>query len=261
MKMWFPMLMLFFIQHAYASSDRNVTVLQTITRLPDTLAAKPVLRISGIVAPAGYKRIPLPVHSFGTWLRHQPLRHDKILRLYNGQPLPRQTHHYAVLDINIGRQNLLQCADAIIYFRASFLYQSKGHGAIVFTDDKGKRHQLPAVANARTFQRYLHTVFAYCNTASLAKQMKPIAMHELMPGDVWLRGGFPGHGAIVADMCENARGEKLYLLVQGFMPAQNIHVLRNFYEPSISPWYRLHRSYHTIYTPTYWFNSTEAKRF
>ena len=42
-------------------------------------------------------------------------------------------------------------------------------------------------------------------------------------GDVLIQGGSPGHAVIVVDMAENpATGEKLYLLAQSYMPAQDI---------------------------------------
>lgn len=37
-------------------------------------------------------------------------------------------------------------------------------------------------------------------------------------------------------MAENNKGEKIYLLAQGFMPAQDIHVLVNFVDTDLSPW-------------------------
>ena len=57
-----------------------------------------------------------------------------------------------------------------------------------------------------------------------------------MPGDVFVEGGFPGHAVIVLDVAENAHGERLFLLAQSYMPAQDMHVLR---APGCQhkPWY------------------------
>jgi hypothetical protein len=260
-RLFYPIAILLMTQHAHAANEQQRSFWQNRSRPADSIRTQSKNSIANIPAPRNYRRVPLPDHFFGGWLRKLPLRPDKTIRLYNGKPKQDQGMHHAVVDIPIGKQDLLQCADAIMYCRASYLYQSQQKASICFVDNTGRKHKLSPQANNSEFQQYLRTVFSYCNTASLSKQMKPIQFNELKPGDVLLRGGFPGHGALVADMCENAKGEKLFLLMQGFMPAQDIHVLRNFYEPSISPWYRLDTTYSMIYTPTYWFKSTEAKRF
>ncbi|MBN8129444.1 hypothetical protein J0J27_23340, partial [Vibrio vulnificus] len=49
---------------------------------------------------------------------------------------------------------------------------------------------------------------------------------------------FPGHAVLVADMAANpATGEKRFLLLQSYMPAQEIHVLKNPSAADGSPWY------------------------
>lgn len=260
-RLFYPIAILLMAQQTHAANEQQLSFWQNRSRPADTIRTKSKPNIGSIPTPRHYQRMALPENSFGSWLRKLPLRPDKTIRLYNGKPRQDQSIQHAVVDIPIGSEDILQCADAIIYCRARYLYQSKQMTAISFTDNRGKLYTLPVHAGEDAMQRFLRKVFSYCNTASLAKQMKPIRFSELKPGDVLLRGGFPGHGALVADMCENSKGEKLFLLMQGFMPAQDIHVLRNFYEPAISPWYRLDTSYTTIYTPTYWFKNTEAKRF
>ena len=71
-------------------------------------------------------------------------------------------------------------------------------------------------------------VFAYAGTYSLAHELKPAPLATLQIGDVFIKGGFPGHAVLVADVVENAQtGEKRFLLVQSYMPAQEMHVLKN----------------------------------
>ena len=65
-------------------------------------------------------------------------------------------------------------------------------------------------------------------------------MAELAAGDLFIKGGFPGHAVLVADVVENrATGERRFLLVQSFMPAQEMHVLKNPADADGSPWYPL----------------------
>ena len=78
-------------------------------------------------------------------------------------------------------------------------------------------------------------VFSYAGTLSLEKELKPVAnADDLKAGDVFIRGGSPGHCFIILDVAENAAHKKVFLLAQSFMPAQNIQVLQND-----SPWFTL----------------------
>ena len=53
-------------------------------------------------------------------------------------------------------------------------------------------------------------------------------------------------------MAENNNAEKIYLLAQGFMPAQDIHVLVNVVDTDLSPWYKVNEK-SIIHTPEYTF--------
>ncbi|MCB1180221.1 MAG: hypothetical protein KDK36_21765, partial [Leptospiraceae bacterium] len=46
---------------------------------------------------------------------------------------------------------------------------------------------------------------------------------------------------------------------QSYMPAQEIHILRNFTNPTISPWYEFPSS--TIRTPEWDFNDKDWAKF
>ena len=76
-------------------------------------------------------------------------------------------------------------------------------------------------------QRYLLPVFGYAGPLSLHRELCPVPLAEVRPGDVLIHGGRPGHAVLVA-VAENPRtGQRYLLLAQSYMPAQNIHVLRN----------------------------------
>ena len=90
--------------------------------------------------------------------------------------------------------------------------------------------------------------------------MKSIKFEEMKIGDVLIQGGHPGHAVMVMDMAENNSGEKIYLLAQSYMPAQEFHILKNPYQPEISPWYQLGSSIDII-TPEWSFSPNDLKRF
>ncbi len=81
-------------------------------------------------------------------------------------------------------------------------------------------------------------VFAYAGTYSLEHELKPVTAEAIEIGDVFVKGGFPGHAVLVADMASNPQtGERRFLLVQSYMPAQEMHVLKNPAASDGSPWY------------------------
>jgi len=83
----------------------------------------------------------------------------------------------------------------------------------------------------------------------------------MKPGDILIRGGAPGHAVIVVDMAEDKKGNKLFMLAQSYMPAQEIHVLKNNNNRSLSPWYSMAEIERVILTPEWSFSVTELKRF
>jgi hypothetical protein len=98
-----------------------------------------------------------------------------------------------------------------------------------------------------------------CGSASLQKQLRThVEMKNIEPGDVLIHGGFPGHAVIVMDVAANKQGSKIYLLAQSYMPAQDIHVLRNPSDKNLSPWYQVNDET-IIETPEYTFTKYELK--
>ncbi len=74
-----------------------------------------------------------------------------------------------------------------------------------------------------------------------------------------LKGGSPGHVVMIVDMCENEQGEKAFLFAQGYMPAQEFHVLKNPAHEE-NPWYYEGELTGSIRTPEYGFGEGCLKR-
>lgn len=202
----------------------------------------PFAKISEIPLPQGYYRISVEKNSFADWLRNLPLRKDKTVYLYNGQKKANQGAQYAVIDISTGKKDLQQCADAVMRLRAEYLYQQQRWSEISFVDNNGRDYRLAAATDRATFEKYLEKVFNWCGTASLEKQLHPISdPSRLLAGQVFVKGGYPGHAAIVVDVAINNLGEKIFLLANSYMPAQDIHVLLNPFDSSLSPWYSINK--------------------
>jgi hypothetical protein len=199
-----------------------------VNHAPLTVNSFTYAAVKNIPLPAGFERLPAADGSFAAWLRERPLKKSNTVYLYNGMPKRNQQAQFAVLDVTVGNENLQQCADAVMRLRAEYLYDRGLWDQIAFTDNNCKTYRYQNGKNRPAFEAYLQKVFSWCGTASLAKQLKPVSkMEAITPGDVLIKGGFPGHAVMVMDAAVNRKGEKIYLLAQSYMPAQDIHILKN----------------------------------
>jgi hypothetical protein len=219
-------------------------------------------RVSEIPPPEGFKRFNGKDSGFARWLRNVPVKKDKTVYLYNGQLKGNQDAQYAVLDIPVGRKDLQQCADAVMRMRASWLYSQGRYEEIRFADNNGRMYVCPPSPDSAAFERYLQTVYSYCGTLSLAQQLRSVNwFDDIQPGDVLIRGGSPGHAVIVMDVVVNDRKQKYYLLAQSYMPAQSIHILKNYASPDDGPWYNAQQANDLISTPEWNFYKNQLKRW
>lgn len=229
--------------------------------------------------PAGFARTE--TDSFGGFLRNLPLYpHGTKVKYYNGSLKNRDVYE-AVIDLDVGERDLQQCADAVIRLRAEYLYGLGRYDRIHFNFTNGFRADYDtwrhggrivvegnsarwvktagnAVNDYASFRRYLDIVFAYAGTLSLSGEMQKTAVGDMKIGDVFLD---PNHCVIVVDMAENkATGQKIFMIAQGYMPAQDIHILKNPRDTKISPWYPLDFG-EKLYTPEWTFSQDQLVRF
>lgn len=219
------------------------------------------LQIKNIPVPAGYKRIENEENSFGAWLENVALKKYKTVYKFDGTEKYNQTAQFAVLDISVGKKDLQQCADAVMRLRAEYLFAQKKFEEIVFRDNGSGVYTFSQPHNKENFAKYLEKVFGMCGTASLAKQLKQKKnFKDIKAGDVLIRGGFPGHAVMVMDVAENADGKRMYMIAQSYMPAQDIHILQNPINESLSPWYVVNEN-EIIQTPEYNFRKKELMQW
>ena len=228
----------------------------SVTNMNKGIGSKAAI-VGDILLPSGYHRIPLRSNHFGTYLRNISLNEDATVYLYNGEKKLNQQAQYAVLDISVGNTNLQQCADAVMRLRAEFLFEQKRFNEIKFTDNAQTLYAFEPPFTRKNLNIFLRKVFGMCGTASLAKQLKRKSIDAITSGDVLIRGGFPGHAVLVMDVATNHDGKKIFLLAQSYMPAQQIHILKNPQNEK-TPWYLLNDA-EIIMTPEYHFKNTELK--
>jgi hypothetical protein len=233
--------------------------------------------------PEGCNRIKSDSSSFAYFLSHFPLKpHGTPVRYYDGS-IKEQAAHAAVLDLSTGSENLQQCADAVMRIRAEYLYSRKEYSQLHFNfvsgfrcgfDQwmQGCRVQMNGNrstwvcgrqpdAGRSSFNAWLKQVFMFAGTLSLEKELQPVAAEQVRPGDVWIQGGSPGHAVMVMDVCTDSSGNRLFLLAQSYMPAQDMHILRNYEEPDLSPWFRVPPVGGQLDTPEWTFNCDNLRRF
>ena len=240
--------------------------------------------IRGISLPPGFDYVVEGDSAYTNWLLDLKLKKNKIVYLYNGKLKSNQDAQYGVLDIDIGKKDLVQCADAAMKLKADYLFENHLYDQIRFLttsgseisfDDwlKGMRWKVQGAKLAsfninkedidkeKEYASFMEFVFSYCGTYSLSKQLKAInGSKSLQPGDLFVHGGFPGHAVTVMSVAKNEKDEKIFLLSQGYMPAQDIHILKNYADPALSPWYSIAAIF-PLYTPQWQFESGSLRRW
>ncbi len=222
--------------------------------------------------PLGYVRKEAGKSTFTNYLRDLPLKkHKSFVSYHDGTTKDPGNVYLAVVDMEIGEKNLQQCADAVMRLRGEYLYSQKKYNSIRFNFLKDGRpryykHYADKKRSYKSFRKYMDYVFEFANTRSLAKELKKVKkMSDILAGDVFIQTGNPyGHAVIVMDVAEHkVSQEKIFLLAQSFMPAQDIQILHNPMDKKkkINPWYKANIKGKLLITPQWVFKKTDLKRF
>ena len=235
-----------------------------------------------ILAPKGYNRETAEENSLASFIRNYPMKDDgSEVLLYNGTPKGNQTAHVAVFKLPIENYDLQQCADSVMRMYAEYFWNTKQYDKISFHFVSGfeakyskwiQGYRIKISGNNvnwvkqtgrdtsyESFKEYLKIVFSYASTLSMEKESKTIGIEDIQVGDIFIKGGSPGHVVMVVDVCVNSEGKKAFLLAQGYMPAQEFHVLNNP-KHSDDPWYYVDEVTYPLSTPEYSFDEGSSKR-
>ena len=230
--------------------------------------------------PNGFQRKPVDENSFANYLRNLPLKPvGTKVKYYNGA-IKNDDVYDAVVDMEISNKDLQQCADAIMRLRGEYFYSIKEYDQISFTLTNGfkmdyvewtKGNRVIVNGNKtvwsktaepsntyKDFRNYMEFVFTYAGTLSLSKSLRSKNIKDIAIGDIFILGGSPGHAVIVVDVAENKEGEKVFLLAQSYMPAQETQILKNNNDDNLSPWYSAN-IVEKLYTPQWTFDVVQLK--
>lgn len=235
-----------------------------------------------IVVPPGFTRVATPAGSFAAYVQQLPLLPQGTeVHYYNGSVKPNNDIYAAVIDLPIGNKNLQQCADVIMHIRADYCYKSKQPDKIKFTFTSGflasyerwrQGYRIAVNGNKAIWVKkgppadsyailaeFMDVVYTYCGTLSLSRELIKIPFSDIRPGDLLIKGGSPGHAELIVDVALDKLGNKIFLLAQSYMPAQQMQLLVNRQNRTLSPWYEAKGN--DISTPEWAFTSDQVMRF
>ncbi|MCT4564487.1 MAG: DUF4846 domain-containing protein [Maledivibacter sp.] len=266
------------------NNNKGIEVQKQVTSTVPIINKNGLILAERFKAPKGYNRIKASEDSFGGYLRNLALKpYGAKVLYYNGQAKNKHGVYEAVIDMDIGKKNLQQCADAIMRLRGEYLYSRGEYDKIHFNLTNGFRvdyhkwidgYRVSINGNNSSyikknkksntyndFRNYMELIFMYAGTLSLSQELDTVKLKDMEIGDVLIQGGSPGHAVIVVDMAKNDNSDqKLFMLAQSYMPAQDIQILVNPNNDNISPWYVL-KDVDTIRTPEWTFSKNDLKRF
>lgn len=235
-----------------------------------------------VAPPPGYERTEAKGDSLTTFLRRYPLKKaGKPVLLYNGEEKANQSAHAAVFKLPLEKEDLQQCADSVMRVYAEYFWKtgqkerisfqfvggfqaeySKWRSGYRIRTGESRSSWVPGGARDDSydnFKKYLRMVFAYAGTLSMEQESKKIKLSEIAAGDIFLYAGSPGHVVMVVDVCRSPDGKKAFLLGQGYMPAQEFHLLKNPLHEE-DPWYYLEEVSYPLQTPEYSFKKGSFRR-
>jgi len=235
------------------------------------------------ILPEGFERVYNDDYS--KFLRQFPLKKDNIVKLYDGRNKYNNNIWDAVFDYDIGKGDLHQCADAVLYMRANFLFKQgltenlhynfvsgfkANYSDYITHYYKVEGNKVSLVSrnnilkdNPETLRKWLRQIYSYSNTWSIDKyDSYSINILEMKPGDFFIKSNPPptvGHAINVVDFAVNSiTKKKIFMLSQSYMPAQETHILINPENGSV--WYSLDE-FKDIKTPEWPFTVSQLKRF
>lgn len=268
------------------SCKSNTTFSLEKEELPGSAVSSKLIDSKGMTiqerfnTPPGFKRNPVEKNSFASYLRNLALKPaGSKVKYFNGAEKNNLVYD-AVVDMDIGTKDLQQCADAVIRLKAEYFYSLCNYDAISFNLTNGftvaysawmqgnrviikgnqafwKKTTLPS-NTYKDFRAYLDFIFSYAGTLSLSASLHSKSINDISIGDVFITGGSPGHAEIIVDLAENKLGEKVFLLAQSYMPAQETQILKNPGDSELTPWFSAGVTTKLV-TPQWTFNIDELK--
>ena len=213
--------------------------------------------------PTGYQRIELNQDivnlEFAKWLRTVPVLSRNEVYSYKGKILHRRAD--GIIPLSVGNRDVQQCADSILRIYSEFLWytEQSSKWGIHFTSgdlstwknwSEGERFRIGKKVERymtdtkddsyEQYQKWLKHSFLYAGTLSLHKDAIKVPLEDnIQPGDFFLTGGSPGHVVMILDIAQREGSPPIGIVAQGFMPAQEFHIIRGSGKHVVDNWFAL----------------------
>ncbi len=202
-------------------------------------------------APAGYARIAVAAESFAASVRALTVLPDSVpVRYADGRICGTWPAGTRVVDLPfLFRADLEQCTDMALRLFAEYAWARGSADGLEFKlqngqriawrewragrrlryDSAARRHVVaPARADSSRaeFEQFLHYLFLWTGSAALKRDLQAVEAGDLRPGDLIVQNttGAMGHVSVILDVAQDSSGHRLYLIGNGWTPAQSFFV-------------------------------------
>jgi len=213
----------------------------------------------------GFTRIK-PSSDFEIFLNNLPLKADKLsAKLYDGTIKLNKDSYAGIIDLPQFESNIQFHSNAIIRLRAEYYFKNKMYDKIDFKSKSNSAIESylqysKGDYSYKKFNSYLEYLLFNITPSTINHMLEPIKIKEIKIGDVFIqRSNTKSHAAIVVDVAQNIKNEKIFILAQSYYPSQDIQIITNPLNEDISPWFNAKEG--TILTPEWRFMSSDIMRF
>jgi hypothetical protein len=201
--------------------------------------------------PEGLSAEPVAGGTFGAWLGGLPVDPARTTP-HTSRGMPTLSPSAGIIVLDVGEKDLQQCADSILRLHAEWAWSrggsarqaiayhfTSGHRASWADWTAGREWQVrgsevirakgsPRTPSRQQFRLYLEQVFIYAGTRSLPADTRELTAAEAPEaGDILVNPGSPGHAVLLLRTARGDDGDLYALLGEGWMPAQEFHVVRD----------------------------------
>jgi hypothetical protein len=201
--------------------------------------------------PAGYRRVAVEAGSFAEYVRNLAVLPDTAaVRYYDGRRVQQWPGSSRVVDLPfLFKSDVEQCADMALRLVSEYFWQAGQADSLAFRlqngqeigwrewragrrlrydaeSDRHVRSREAADSSRAAFEEFLFYLFHWTGSVALKRDLRRITASELRPGDLIVQNtsGAMGHVSVILDAAVNGDGERLYLIANGWTPAQSMFI-------------------------------------
>lgn len=252
--------------------DKSVTIVKCIRRrmwlaiallgLVAPVAAQSLDSV--FVPPAGYQRRPVAAGSFAAYLRQLPIAADTTpVRRFDGRAA--NWPGCLVVDLPfLFCADLEQCADMALRLYSEYQWRNGNAQELRFTLQNGQpmnwadwcagkrrryesaldRHvvsKTSADSSRGSFEQFLAYLFAWSGSVAVKRDLAAVIEADLNAGDLIVQNntGAMGHVSVILDVAYDSIGNRLFLIGNGWTPAQNFFIRKPGEDEGSGWWFSL----------------------